>query len=64
MKLIVEPNFFSNIILIIGLYYALESSGLQTQPFVSYKSCCPNSASQYSILFAKNWLGFLAEHNQ
>ena len=41
MKLIVEPNFFSKMILILGLYYALESSGLKSQPFSSYKNCCP-----------------------
>ena len=46
MKLIVEPNFFSKFVIIIGLYDALESSGLQTQPFLSYKSCCPKSASR------------------
>ena len=47
MKLILEPNFFCNIILIIGLYYALESSGLQTQPFMSYSNGWTDRTSQY-----------------
>ena len=49
MKLIVEPNFFSKILLNIGQYDALESSGLQTQPFLSYKSCCPKTVSGLCI---------------
>ena len=39
MKLIVEPNFFSKFVLILGLYDALGSSGLKSQPFMSYMNC-------------------------
>ena len=40
-KLIVQPNFFSKFVLILGLYDALESSGLKSQPLMSYRNCCP-----------------------
>ena len=43
MKLIVEPNFFSKFVLILGLYDALESSGLKSQPFMSYRNCLTRS---------------------
>ena len=49
MKLIVEPNFFSNIILNIGLYYALESSGLQTKLFSSYRNWWPTRIGIHCI---------------
>ena len=43
MKLIVEPNFFSKFVLILGLYDALGSSGLKSQPFMSYRNCLTQS---------------------
>ena len=36
LKLTSETNSFSKFVLIIGLYAALESSGLKSQPFMSY----------------------------
>ena len=50
MKLIGEPNFFSKLFLIRCLHDALESSDLQTQPFLSYKIWCPLSASVHCKL--------------
>ena len=66
MKLIWEPNFFSKLFLIIGLYDALLSSGLKTQPFLSYSNGWTDRTSQYcinftfSVVFKKPFRGSLS----
>ena len=60
MKLIVEPNFFSKFVLILGLYDALGSSGLKSQPFMSYRNCLTpsNRNPLYAVLttFRKSYI--------